>query len=94
MTDTNDEAKRTAPLAFWRYAHDYLRAFPDQVAVVLIGYVLLAAGLIPPRGDADSEAGIWNANSWNTGTNTCNAYSCNTDTGDPDTSTCGGGTGH
>ena len=26
MTDTYDEAKRTAPLAFWRYAHDYLRA--------------------------------------------------------------------
>ena len=26
MTDSNDEAKRTAPLAFWRYAHDYLRA--------------------------------------------------------------------
>ena len=22
----NEEAKRTAPLAFWRYAHDYLRA--------------------------------------------------------------------
>lgn len=26
MTETNEEAKRTAPLAFWRYAHDYLRA--------------------------------------------------------------------
>ena len=26
MTDSHDEAKRTAPLAFWRYAHDYLRA--------------------------------------------------------------------
>jgi len=26
MTDTHYEAKRTAPLAFWRYAHDYLRA--------------------------------------------------------------------
>jgi len=26
MMDTNEEAKRTAPLAFWRYAHDYLRA--------------------------------------------------------------------
>jgi hypothetical protein len=26
MTDSNEEAKRTAPLAFWRYAHDYLRA--------------------------------------------------------------------
>ena len=26
MSDTDDEAKRTAPLAFWRYAHDYLRA--------------------------------------------------------------------
>jgi len=26
MTDTHDEAKRTAPLAFWRYAHDYLRS--------------------------------------------------------------------
>ena len=26
MIDTNEEAKRTAPLAFWRYAHDYLRA--------------------------------------------------------------------
>ena len=24
--ETHDEAKRTAPLAFWRYAHDYLRA--------------------------------------------------------------------
>lgn len=24
--ETNEEAKRTAPLAFWRYAHDYLRA--------------------------------------------------------------------
>ena len=26
MTESYDEAKRTAPLAFWRYAHDYLRA--------------------------------------------------------------------
>ena len=26
MTDTHEETKRTAPLAFWRYAHDYLRA--------------------------------------------------------------------
>ena len=26
MIETNEEAKRTAPLAFWRYAHDYLRA--------------------------------------------------------------------
>ena len=26
MTDAFDEVKRTAPLAFWRYAHDYLRA--------------------------------------------------------------------
>ena len=26
MTEINEEAKRTAPLAFWRYAHDYLRA--------------------------------------------------------------------
>ena len=26
IMDTNEEAKRTAPLAFWRYAHDYLRA--------------------------------------------------------------------
>ena len=26
MPTTNDEAKRTAPLAFWRYAHDYLQA--------------------------------------------------------------------
>jgi hypothetical protein len=26
MMETNEEAKRTAPLAFWRYAHDYLRA--------------------------------------------------------------------
>jgi len=24
--EINEEAKRTAPLAFWRYAHDYLRA--------------------------------------------------------------------
>ncbi len=26
MTSTSDEAKRTAPLAYWRYAHDYLQA--------------------------------------------------------------------
>ncbi|HET7098410.1 MAG TPA: hypothetical protein VFJ68_13555 [Casimicrobiaceae bacterium] len=26
MTESYDEEKRTAPLAFWRYAHDYLRA--------------------------------------------------------------------
>ena len=26
MIESNEEAKRTAPLAFWRYAHDYLRA--------------------------------------------------------------------
>jgi hypothetical protein len=26
MTESSDEAKRTAPLAYWRYAHDYLRA--------------------------------------------------------------------
>jgi hypothetical protein len=26
MIDIDAEAKRTAPLAFWRYAHDYLRA--------------------------------------------------------------------
>ena len=24
--ESNEETKRTAPLAFWRYAHDYLRA--------------------------------------------------------------------
>lgn len=26
MTTTSEEARRTAPLAFWRYAHDYLQA--------------------------------------------------------------------
>jgi hypothetical protein len=26
MIESYDEAKRTAPLAFWRYAHDYLRS--------------------------------------------------------------------
>ena len=26
LTANHDEAKRTSPLALWRYAHDYLRA--------------------------------------------------------------------